>query len=139
MSAPQALMFGNNEGVGIGDGWFDRFVHPSTGITYRPMKQRANFHLAKREGQRELVLMASAPVTAVGRQVSGRICLGSHWNAPIVFDRDGWTLRCFDVSSLAAGEYRGSLEASPCFVPDKVLHNGDHREMSLSVAAIFFR
>jgi hypothetical protein len=158
-SAAGIIVMGFNDHHHCLDGWFARQVDGRVGMCYRFTGAEAFFRVTVAPGARVLRLLAGGPAPLVG-PMGVSLCFGGrrigHLPSAVTTDRYGFV--DFPLGELApsatgndsAREMTFSIRneaeirddggspryESRLFTPDSYLHNGDHRPMGVTVAAI---
>ncbi|MBN1477670.1 hypothetical protein JXA47_13025 [Candidatus Sumerlaeota bacterium] len=135
------FVIGDLEWPHLGEGWWDRMVSPDRpGLHHRTSKRCAHFRLLGQAGQRELRMLLSASVTLIGGPAWIEVLASSEGNAPRTLGTleiawEDWAVHALACPVESEGPIHFELRSLTPYVPHHTLHNGDHREMGVHLAA----
>jgi hypothetical protein len=141
LSGARGFVIGNLEWPHLGDGWWDRMESPDRpGLHHRTSKRDAHFRLMGQAGQSELRMLLAASVTLIGGPARIEVRASAESGAPrtlgtLEIPWEDWAVHALPCPVEAEGPIHFEIRTLTPFVPHHTLHNGDHREMGVHLAA----
>jgi len=115
------------------DGWHERQTDGRNGIVYRASGGESRLLLSRLPGAKWLHLIVSAPVDLMGGESAGTVSINRR-SYDLSLWHDAWVLRSFPLQT-----NKDVLEIhftwTQRIVPDRILGNGDLRELSFYLTA----
>ena len=135
------FVVGGHERPHLRAGWWERLEWPGRpGMIYRTAHPQAEFVLAERPGNRELHLLLAASLVLIGAPARVELLMSAGREAAqslgtLTIKWEDWAVHRLPCSIPLSGPVTFTVLTHTPAIPDRVLHNGDHRALGEHLAA----